>query len=313
MSMTVMADSPNETPFSIGGDSVGLLHLPLHRGDIAPFELTVVATPNNCETNPTLDLSWDQAKNIVDVHITGKGVLPYRPNVFRTEGVDFFPNPFIHQPKDIIGGRHQFWVITPGRDLTFYYDPATLNLMGSDLDFATPPSPISISLPTLLALGSPFFQPEPNGDVDFEYTIPYDHMVRGDAPDFSHIYVSFPPPNLCQINPFRIDQSTLRPYAGPTRPASEALSFSQYLKGGLVFDWTIEPAEYFVLPPSVTWLATWSNVTVFGGGIPKNWAFDIEAVFMNVAPPIRPWAGAGSCTNFYYDHQRTNNFCGGMP
>jgi hypothetical protein len=312
--MTVMADSPPDVAFSAGEDDVGFLHIPLHRGDIAPFELTVIATPNNCETHPDLDLSWDKAKNIVDVHIRGKGALPYFPNVYRTEGVDWFPNPFVHEPKDIIGGRHQFWVITAGPDVTFYYDPGTLNLMGSQYDFATAPPAIPIQLPSLLALGSPFYEPLPNGDVDFEYTIPYDHMVRGDAPDYSHLVVSFPPPNLCQVNPFRIDLSNLRPYVSPAQPASAALSFDQYLRGGLVFDWTVEPAQYFVLPPSVSFVATWSNITLLGGGIPKNWAFDIEAAFMNVAPPIRPWGGAGSCTNYFQDHQRTNNFCtGGAP
>jgi hypothetical protein len=308
-----MADSPSELAFSVGGDAVGLLHLPLHRGDIAPFELTVIATPNNCETNPVLDLAWDEGKNVVDVHIRGKGVLPYHPDVHRTEGVDWFPNQWVHEPKDVLDGRHQFWVITAGPDVTFYYDPATLNLMGSQYDFATPPPAIPLPLPSLIALGSPFYDPLPNGDVDFEYTIPYDHMVRGDDPNYAQIYVSFPPPNLCQVNPFRIDQSTLRPYVSPTQPASKALSFSQYLAGGLVFDWTVEPRQYFALPPSVSFVATWSNITLLGGGIPKNWAFDIEAAFMNVAPPIRPWGGAGTCSNYFQDHQRTNNFCGGMP
>jgi hypothetical protein len=230
--------------------------------------------------------------------------------VLRTEGVDWFPNPFWPDSKDVINGRYQFWVIAPGPAITFFYDPSTLNLIGSQFDFTTPPPAIAIQLPSLIAVGSRLFQPDDNGDVDFVWDFPYDHVTRGDLPQFAQHYASFPPPNLCEIDPFRIDLSTLRPYFSKPRPASEALPFSEWTRSGWVFDTTIEPATYFTFPPLTNQTATYSNTTVVGGGIPDGWNFDIEAAFMNVAPPIRPWGGAGSCTQFFMPrHTKNLNFC----
>jgi hypothetical protein len=304
------AHGSSSVPRSGGTPAKGKLEMPLYRGNVMPFEVTVAKTPANCSGTLQLRLSWDEDDNEVRVNLDGKRALTRYPSVNRTEGVDFFPNPFLPEPKDVHNGRNQFWVITTGPRIDFYYDNTTLNLLGSQFDFASPPAgAIPVSLPTLVAVGSPFFQPDHDGDVHFEWKFEYDAVKRGDRPEFSHHYVSFPPPNLCQANPFRFDLSTARPYVSKPQPASAAISFSEFLRGGLLFDTTIDPPSYHVEPPLTTFIATYSGATVIAGNIPENWSMDIEAAFMNVAPPIRPWAGVGCSQYFEPMHTKGLDFC----
>jgi hypothetical protein len=305
--MTVFADSPQRQAEGEGTTERGSITVPLNRGGIAPFELTVAATPNGCTTHPDVTIDWDQAENTVHLHLFGKGVLTPHPTVLRTLGVDFTPNQFFPEPQNVVDGRYQFWVITAGPLVTFFYDPSTLNLIGSQFDFTTPPPAIPIQLPSLAAVGSQLFQPDDNGDLDFVWDFPYDHVTRGDLPQFGAHYVSFPPPNLCEVNPFRIDLSTLRPYISKPQ---QALPFSVWTRSGFVFDLTIEPSTYFTFPPFTTLTATYSNITEVAGAVPNGWAFDIEAAFMNIAPPIRPWPAAGTCVNYFTPmHTKNMNFC----
>jgi hypothetical protein len=303
--------APPPRALSTGSYQKGTLEIQLNRGAAQPLELTVTPTPDNCKGHIDLKLNWDEQKNSVTVEMHGKDVLEPYPTVHRTEGVDYFPNKFFKQTKDVVGGRYQLWLVTNGRLLNFYYDPTTLDLLGSELDFPTPPpNAIPISFPTLRLFPTPFFEPKANGDLDFKWTFAYDHAVRGDRPDLTEMYVTFPPPNLCGVNPYRIDLSTLRPYVSKPLPAKDAPSFSEYLRGGMLFDITTEPPQYFMEPPTATLIATYSQATAVGGGVPRGWTFDIDASFGNVNPPIRPWPGAGSCTQ-YTDpvHTKGLNFC----
>ncbi len=305
------AHGGQDVPNSAGSYDHGSIDMPLHRGGVVPFELTVAQTPDNCSGTLRLRIDWDKRHNQVKLRLDGKHAMQAYPTVHRTEGVDYFPNPFLPEPKDIVNGRNEFWLITPGPSITFYYSGQTLDLLGSELDFPTPPpNSIPVPLPTLRAVGSPFFQPDAHGDVHFEWTMPYDKITRGDLPQYAHHFVSFPPPNLCQVNPYRFDLSTARIYMSKPLPASEALPFSDYLRGGLIFDVTIDPPQYYVDPPLTTLVATYSGASIVAGGIPDGWTFDIEAAFMNVAPPIRPWAGAASCSNWFNPvHTKGLNFC----
>lgn len=301
----------SSVPRSGGTSAKGKLEMPLFRGNVMPFEITIAKAPSGCSGELKLTLSWDEEDNEVRLRLDGEHVLTPHPTVLRTTGVDYFPNAFLPEPEDVVNGRNQFWVITTGPKINFYYDSTTLNLMGSEYDFASPPpGAIPLPLPTLRAVGSPFFQPESDGDLHFSWNFAYDHVTRGDRPEFSHHFVSFPPPNLCQAHPFRFDLSTARPYVSKPRPASEATNFGDFLRGGLIFDTTIDPAEYHVEPPLTTFIATYSGATVIAGTIPKDWTMDIEAAFMNIAPPIRPWAGAGSNAQFFNPmHTKGLNFC----
>jgi hypothetical protein len=98
-SMTVFADSPQGQAEGEGTTERGSITVPLNRGGIAPFELTVAATPNNCTTHPVVTIDWVQSENTVHLHLLGQGVLTPHPTVMRTLGVDYTPNPFFPEPQ----------------------------------------------------------------------------------------------------------------------------------------------------------------------------------------------------------------------
>jgi hypothetical protein len=309
-----LADSPI-APRSYGTYREGAMTVPLHRGAAVPYELTVIALPNDCERSVEAKIVWSEEDNFVKVRLRGRGVLEPRPVITRTLGVDYFPNQFWPEPKDVIGGRYQLWFISSGEALDFYYDPETLLLLGSEYDFETPPADaIVLQFPTVKVFPTPFFQPDERGDLDVRFEFPYDHIVRGDRPEFAHHYATFIPHDLCQANPFRYDQSTTRPYITKPLPASEARTFGDWLRNGLILDTTVEAPEYYTEPPLTTMLATYSNALVVGGGVPRGWTWDLEAALQNIAPPIRPWEGAGSCTNWFKPiHTQNLYFCPPAP
>ncbi|MCA9634744.1 MAG: hypothetical protein KC420_01780, partial [Myxococcales bacterium] len=246
------------------------------------------------------------------VKLKGKNALEAFPSVDRTVGVNFEPNQFWPDIEDYDNGRYQLWLFSAGGPLlTFYYSGETLDLLGSELDFDLPPAgSIPVAFPTLYGFATPFFQPDGNNDVDFEWTFDYDKSIRGDRADLAHMYVTFPPPNLCLVNPFRLDLSTLRPYISPPVPAAEARPWSDYLRSGLLFDITIETPEYVTEPPRTVAVGTYSGSTAIGGGIPKGWTMDIDAAFMSIAPPIREWGGANECSDYWGGvHTKGINFC----
>jgi hypothetical protein len=308
---TGLADAPGK-PRGQGTWQSGSLTLPLHRGAAVPFETFAPALPSNCEGEMTLDLSWDEEGNWVKLKLKGQHVLVPHPSVTRTEGVNFFPNPFSPEPASFTNGRYQFWLISPAQMITFYYDPSTLELLGSQFDFTTPPAgAIPLPVPGIKFVSSPFYQPDPAGNVNFEWDFAYDQVVRGDLPGFAQLYGTFPPTNLCFANPYRYDQSNTRPYLSNPQPASAALSFSEYLRNGLIVDSTIEPPAYYTYPPLLANTSTYSGATVIGGGVPRHYTIDFDAVFMNNAPPIIPWPATGSCSDYYSGQHSPNiNFCG---
>ena len=305
------ADAMPDPPFGKGNLEKGTIEMPLYRGTAVPFELTTTAPPYACDEPLDMTLKWDAEENEVTVKLKGTAAMEPHPDIFRTEGVDFFPNPFHPESKDVIDGRYQLWLISAaGPELTFFYNPATLDLMGSELDFDEPPIAIPIAFPTLYLVPTPFFQPDEDGDVNLTVTYEYDAMVRGDRADLSHFYITFPPPNLCLANQDRLDLSTLRPYLSDPRPASEARPWSDYLRGGMLFDVTAEPSDYHTEPPRVTFIGTHMGSTAVGGTVPDGWTLDIDAAFMGVAPPIKPWAGAGLCEQTFEPvHTQGINFC----
>ncbi len=308
---TVLADRPSEISSS-GNYHKGTLSLPLIRGAAMQPEVTLVTTPGNCERQIDMSVRWNEEEDWVKVKLRGKGVLVPYPNVPRTEGVNFFPNPFWPEAKDIVGGRYQFWFIAPAGDITFYYDATTLDIMGSQYEFPTPPpGAIPLTIPSVKLIGSEFFEPDENGDLDVDFTFQYSAMGRGDLPDYSHHIASFPPFNLCEAHPYRYDLSSTRGYFSPPRPKSEALSFSDFLRNAMNYAITTEPPSYYVFPPRDTQIITYSNSSLFGGGIPRGYTWDLDAAFMNIAPGIRPFPGAGSCTEHYSGvHTKNLNFCG---
>jgi hypothetical protein len=300
------------TPRSSGDHNKGTLQLPLRRGAAVAWETYFPILPSNCEGEMQLTLSWDEDENWVKVKLKGQHLFTPHPSIHRTEGVNFFPNPFFPERKDYDNGRYQFWLISPAGMITVYYSAITLDFIGTQYEFPTPPpDSIPVPVPGIKLVGSPFYAPDDEGNVDFEWTFAYDHAVRGDRPEYAHFLNTYPPTNLCLANPFRYDQSTTFPYVSFPLPAAEALSFSEYLRNGLIFETTIEPPEYFTEPPLVSNIATYSGMTLSGGGVPKGWALDLDAAFMNNAPPITPFELAGTCAEGFKPRHNPNiNFCG---
>lgn len=311
-SVVLANDGPTVKPHSKGTYEKGSLTMPLHRGGAVAFETFLPKLPSNCEGEMVLDLSWDEEENWVKVHLSGKHILQRKPSIRRTEGVNFIPNAGWPEQKDFDNGRYQFWILSPAPMITFYYDATTLDMIGSENEYPTPPpGSIPVPIPGIKLFSTPFFEPDAEGNVDFTYTFAYDHCVRGDRPnEYAHHLNTYPPTNLCYANPVRYDLTTSRPYLSKPLPASQALSFSEYLRNGLIFDTTIEPDHYVTEPPLITATSAYSGMTVNGGGVPRHWALDLDAVFMNNAPPIRPFEYAGTCQDDYKAHHIKNiNFC----
>jgi hypothetical protein len=290
----------------------GAIEINLRRGAGVPMEFNVIATPDGCANEMVLDLTWSEEDDDVTAHIVGHHVLVPHPTLTRTEGVDFFPNPFFPQPKDIVDGRYQFWIISAGGPpITLFYDGMTTHLLGTQFDFATPPpGSVPIQLPTLMLVPSPFFQPDDEGNIDQTFHWKYSGMLRQDLPTLANHFFTVAPPTLCDINPFRLDLSFLRPLITNARPASEALPFSDFVRNGLIFDITVDPPTYFTNPPLTTLTSSYSNTTAVAGTVPRGWGLDIDAAFGNVAPPIKPFIGAGRCQQeFTGVHTHNINFC----
>lgn len=291
------ADAAQSIPYGKGTTEKGKIVQNLYRGAAVPFELSIPPLPQSCGGEVELTLEWNEKANWVKVKLrSDKNTLVPFPDVDRTEGVNYFPNAFYPEPEDIEDGRYQLWIVSAAGPLVvFYYSFDTLDLLGSEYDFDEAPMAIPVPFPSLYMFATPMFQPKPNGKVQLDWQFPYDGAHRGDRPEFSHHYITFPPPNLCYVNQFRLDQSALRPYITAPLPRSEARPWSDYLRGGLLFDITIEPAEYYTEPPVNMLIGTYSGGTAIGGTIPRGWQLDIEAAFANLAPPIKVFEGRDSC------------------
>src|SRR5262245_40421544 len=150
---TSLADTP-VSAFSTGNFHKGEMHFPLYRGASQQPEVIVPALPGNCERHVDTTVKWNEEQNKVTVRLRGKGVLDPHPTITRTLGVDFFPNPFWPEAKDIVDGVYQFWLVSPAEELTFYYDGTTLDLLGSTYEFPTPPpGAIPVPIPSVKLLG----------------------------------------------------------------------------------------------------------------------------------------------------------------
>ena len=306
-----------DAPYGTGDLDKGEFKVELYRGVAMPFEITVIETPNNCEGEIDLTVNWDRDANNVHVKLRSdvNTLEPY-PDVDRDLGVDFFPNPFFPDQEDVVDGRYQLWLISAsGPIMNFWYSPTTLDLVGGPTEFPPDEPPpvglIPVPFPTLYMFATPMFQPKNSGKVKVDWDFDYDDAHRGDRPEYSHHYVTFPPPSLCGANPFRLDLSTLRAYITDPMPREDARPWDDYLRGGLLFDVTVEPADYFVEPPLTNLTATYSGATAVGGSIPRGWQLDIDAAFAGLAPPIKPFPGRDTCEQWFEPmHTVGFNVCG---
>jgi hypothetical protein len=299
------AQAKPDAPYGTGNLDKGEFKVELFRGAAVPFEITVIETPNNCEGQVDLTVKWDREDNEVKVKLrSDNNTLEQHPDVERDFGVDYLPNPFFPELEDVVNGRYQLWIVSAsGPIMNFWYSPVTLDLVGGPGEFPPDEPPpvglIPVPFPTLYMFATPMFQPNHHGKVNVNWEFPYDDAHRGDRPEYSHHIITFPPPSLCGANPFRLDQSTLRPYITAPLPRSESRPWDDYLRGGLLFDVTVEPETYAVEPPLTNLTATYSGGTAVGGAIPRGWQLDIDAAFAGLAPPIKQFAGANSCEQYF--------------
>jgi hypothetical protein len=309
-------NSPPDAPYGTGTIDKGAFEIELYRGVAVPFELSLIATPNDCQGHVDLKVKWDAEQDQVHVKMrSAPNTLEQFPDIDRTLGVDYLPNQFFPELEDVVDGRYQLWLISAaGPVMNFWYSPETLDLVGGpgefDPDGPPPAGLIPVPFPTLYMFATPMFQPKANGSVKVDWSFPYSGAHRGDRPEYSHHIVTFPPPNLCFANPFRLDLSHLRPYISDPLPIENARPWSDYLRGGLLFDITVEPPEYFVEPPLTNLSATYSGATAVGGSVPQTWQLDIESAFAGLAPPIKRFPGADSCEQYFEGfHAPGINFC----
>lgn len=276
-----------------------------------PFEATILATPNHCGGRLDLDLDWDQGKNRVRVRLSGDQALTPTPSVERQTGVDFQPNPWFAEAEDIVDGRYQLWIIgAAGPMWTFWYDAQTLALLGGGPDFVAPAGAIALSYPTFHLITSPIFEPNHKGRVRLDWSFPYDSAHRGDRPELSHHTLAFVPPDLCHVDPWRIDKTTLRPWVSAAHPRAEARPWSDYVRGGLLFDVVVVPGAGDPNDPApLSLVHTYSGATTVGGGVPRDWSLDLDAAFAGLAPPITRWIGAGRCQTEFAGFHTGPNTC----
>jgi hypothetical protein len=106
------ADEQLLAPIWRGNDDHGALFTPLYRGAFPGIEDYVYAPPDqDCsQQRATLRIDWDRTANTVHFLIKGKH-FQVNPTVRRTEGVDFFHDPFHDAPGNITVGAYRLWTV----------------------------------------------------------------------------------------------------------------------------------------------------------------------------------------------------------
>lgn len=292
------ADDLILSPIWLGDNDKGTLYAPLWRGAFEGIE-DYVYTPadGDCtKTKGTVRIDWDSAANTVNVLIKGKN-FQVAPSVTRTEGVNWFPDAFHPAPKDITNGAYRIWIVLASttRSANFWYDPNTLNLLGSDFDFPSgpPAGAIPVAFPVFSITGSSQFSPDSQGNVVHGYTLAYD-AVTVESGTFARAFATFCPQNLCEAAPLQPGISQLRPYVSPWQAPTNAPNWATMLTAGIGFDLHIEtatdPSDAFGgnLPYVYSGITYVSNMTTLQGGVPNGWHAPLLPAIQNVSPVLEP-------------------------
>jgi hypothetical protein len=313
------------SPVWAGNDDHGSVYTPLWRGANAGIEDFVYAPPNgDCRNiKGTLRVDWDKSANTVHFTLKGRGI-PVAPVVYRTEGVNFWFNPFHPRVKDLVQTGYRVWSIfgTINTGLTsFYYDATTKLLLGSEYNFPSgpPPNSITVGLPVLPLVSSSIVYPDTQGNLFHQYTIPYDHLTQ-EGGHVGAAIATYLPHDLCQSNPFDVTAGQLRGYVYGWLPAGTGPSWDQVLHAGLIFDTTIEDTTTLYPnndPPYVfSGVSLISNMPAVQGGTPSGYHFHLDTAFRNVSPFIGPIEGGNGlgCQPFVATpHVTGPNYCAQNP
>lgn len=167
------------------------IYAPPDEGEIAfPMTLDVslpgelsIETPAMVNGEFDVRIKYSKKHNYVKVHLHGKG-LPYRQTFHK----DFDDSTEFNQEFVTLENAHwQFWLMGTlfGRyHETAYFDSTTLKFIGTRFDFAPlgsrpQPAPgtfITAPVNAIRMICSPIFEGKPDGDLDFDYELKYDHM-----------------------------------------------------------------------------------------------------------------------------------------
>lgn len=154
-----------------------------------------IQEPSMCDGEASAQLNFDRNAGTLSIDASFDG-LPYRPSYC----YDYDPSSAYNQyPECVDDGRWQIWFV--GRNFTkrsiFWYDGATGNLIGNELDIVgpLPPTAFPLELPVLQMVCTDFFESDPdtlqaNVHFDFDYHQILDNMGNGG------VYVGALPPNL---------------------------------------------------------------------------------------------------------------------
>lgn len=174
----------------------GQFSFPLQVGAL-PMELAI-EEESMCTGEASVRIEYSKSRNTVklDAKFTG---LPYKPSYCYA---DYGANPttaFNRFPDCVEDGAWQMWFVVKNftKDVIFYYDEVTLDLLGMSYDFpdGMPLGSFPVVIPGVHMIESPLFHGNPDGDAHFQWEFAYDKMI--DYEGTAGVVASFVPTNLC--------------------------------------------------------------------------------------------------------------------
>lgn len=166
--------------------------------DALPMELAI-EEQSMCDGTASVRVQYSKKHNYVklDAKFTG---LPYKPSYCYA---DYGENPttkFNKFPDCVEEGAWQMWFVVKNftRDIIFWYDAETLDLLGSEYDFddrVPDTAAFQVVIPGVHMIESPLFHGNPDGTAHFQWEFKYDGMI--DYEDTAGVLASFVPTNLC--------------------------------------------------------------------------------------------------------------------
>jgi hypothetical protein len=249
----------------------GRFDIPLRLGLSAPNEVQL-EEPSMCNGGSGhVSFQYSKRQNKVIMEADFKG-LPYRMSYTRPEDVS---TPYNRFPVSVSHGKWQLWI--GGRVFTFsthfYYDSATLRLLGHERDFpgGPPPGSFTVTLPTVQLLGTPLFEGTPEGNAHVRFEFAYDRLLDDIGGGGS--YFVYIPPLLCKPD------EVIPWYLNGGLPAADAMSWDQVLetiwKGGSIgISLSLEP------DPKPSYLAARDNtMTSWGSFYPQVYPDGLDIDF----------------------------------